>query len=257
MELRDWLESEAITDFDFGAERWTERDSDKAELMAALAEEVRSNYLDRSWLERRLASMGYERLAQHVKETVLPPQGNTRTGDFGEIVGTHLLRAHRSFYVPVLRLRYKDAPNGTQRLIDIVGFKFRKPPEETVIAVCEVKTRTNSEAGIAAVAAEQLAAATQDLPLSLSFIDRRLSAEGKHALADRVSALLDPGAKYEIEQHVCAVTDIEVVHADVFKRLDDAKVDGDLNASVVLLAGLSELIDKSYEAAARPDGIKG
>lgn len=257
MKLDDWLGVEVLADFGFSAERWTERDCDQDALVDELGREITRNYTDRVWLERRLALMGYERLAAHVRETILPPPGNTRTGDFGEIVSTHLLRSHKGFFVPVLRLRYKDSPSGTQRLIDIVAFKFRDPPDRTVIAVCEVKTRTNSQAAIAVQAAEQLAAAIKDLPLSLSFMDRRLTAEGKHSFADRIAALLDPDAQFDIEQHVCAVTDPDVVHAEALQRLDAAAVDGDISASLILLGRLGQLISDSYDSAGNLHGLSG
>lgn len=253
----DWLEAEGVTGFSFLAERWTERETDQETRVEAVGGEVLNNYADRDWLSRRLASMGYERLAKHVKDTVLPPSGNTRTGDFGEIVGTHLLRKHKKFYVPILRLRYKDAPSGTQRLIDIVAIQFRKPPNRTVVAVCEVKTRTNSEPSIAVQAADQLVAAIKDLPLSLSFIDRRLTDEGKHQIADLIARLLDPDAEFDVEQHVCAVTDPEVVHAEIFDRLETPGSYADVKASVVLLAGLAQLIADSYESAGRLNGLQG
>lgn len=256
MNLSGWLEGKTLGSFNFVAERWTEREIDQNVRVEAVGEEVLNNYADREWLIRRLASMGYKRLAKHVKDTVLPPSGNTRTGDFGEIVGTHLLRQHKKFYVPILRLRYKDAPNGTQRLIDIVAFQFRKPPNRTVVAVCEVKTRTNSEPSIAVEAADQLAAAVKDLPLSLSFIDRRLTDEGKHQLADLIASLLDPDAEFDVEQHVCAVTDPEVVHAEIFERLEAPGSYADVKASVVLLAGLAQLIADSYESAGQLSGLQ-
>lgn len=191
MNLGDWLADEALEGFSFEVRRWTEHpDTIEDQLAAALGREILDNYARRDWLERRLASMGYDRLAEHVQSTVLPPAGNTRTGDFGEIVATFVMRRHLGFFVPVLRLRYKDSPSGTQRLIDLVAFKFRDPPETTTIAVSEVKTRTAAAASIAADAAEQLADAISDLPLSLSFMDRRLNEGGRHFLADRVVALL-------------------------------------------------------------------
>jgi hypothetical protein len=253
VDLSEWLEVESVPDFSFAAERWTERAIDVKARADAVGREVLTNYTNRDWLARRLGSMGYERLAQHLKDTVLPPAGNTRTGDFGEIVGTFLLRRHKNFFVPVLRLRYKDAPSGTQRLIDIVAFQFRKPPGRTSIAVCEVKTRTYSDASIALRAADQLAAAVKDLPLSLSFMDRRLTEEGKHQLADLVVDLLDPDAEFDLEQHVCVVTDATVVHAEVFDRLEDSENYADVKASVVLLEGLVQLISDSYDSASQPD----
>lgn len=253
--LAEWLKVEAVSDLSFAAERWTERAIEEKARADAVGREVLTNYANSDWLARRLVSMGYERLAQHLRDTVLPPPGNTRTGDFGEIVGTFLLRQHKNFYVPVLRLRYKDAPSATQRLIDIVAFRFRKPPDRTVVALCEVKTRTGSDPSIAVRAADQLAAAIKDLPLSLSYIDRRLTEEGKHQFADLVAALLDPDAEFDLEEHVCAVTDTEVVHAEVFDRLEDSEGYADVKASVVLLAGLAQLISDSYDSASRLDGF--
>jgi hypothetical protein len=198
LDIREWLELEQLPDFAFEAERWTECDCDRDALVEALGREVVDSYVDRRYLVRRLQKLGYDRLSAHVRDRILPPPGNTRTGDFGEVVSTLLLRRYKGFQVPVLRLRYKDAPGGTQRLIDVVAFKFRDPSARTVIRVSEVKTRTGGELGIAAKAVEQLRASVRDLPLSLTFIERRLTEQGKHFLADRVLDLLDEDAEYDL-----------------------------------------------------------
>ena len=119
----------------------------------------------------------------------------------------------------------------------------------TTIAVSEVKTRTGKAAAIAADAAEQLADAVDDLALSLSYIDRRRTEQGKHALADRVLALLDPQARYQLDKHVFVITDVETLHEDVLDRLEEADGDKDLAASIVLIAGLKDAISGSYDAA--------
>jgi Cap4 SAVED domain len=258
LRLSDWLDGEPIEGFSFDGTRWTERsDLDAGELADALGREVLDNYADRKWLERRLELLGYDRLAAHVRGTLLPPVGNTRTGDFGEIVAGFVVRRHFGFLIPVQRLRYKDSPSGTQRLIDVVAFKFRKPPELTTICVSEVKTRTGKVASIAADAAEQLADAVDDLALSLSYIDRRLTELGKHALADRVLALLDPQARYELDKHVFIVTDVETLHDEALDRLEQADGDKDLAASIVLIAALRDMIADSYQAAGELGDLAG
>jgi hypothetical protein len=258
VKLEDWLAREPVEGYSFDAGRWAERpDTAAGELADALGREVIDNYAQRDWLERRLASMGYDRLAEHVRNTVLPSAGNTRTGDFGEIVATFVMRRQLGFFVPVLRLRYKDSPSGTQRLIDLVAFKFRDPPGLTTVAVSEVKTRTSAVASIAVDAAEQLADAVSDLPLSLSFMDRRLNEQGKHFLADRVAALLDPQVSYELVRHVFVVTDVDTLHADTLDRLEDSDVDKDLAASLVLIARLANVIAESYDAAGALRDLQG
>jgi hypothetical protein len=258
LRLSDWLDGDPIEGFSFDGTRWTERpDLDTDELADALGREVLDNYADRRWLERRLELLGYDRLAAHVRGTLLPPVGNTRTGDFGEIVAGLVVRRHFGFLIPVQRLRYKDSPSGTQRLIDVVAFKFRKPPELSTIAVSEVKTRTGKVASIAADAAEQLVKAVDDLALSLSYIDRRLTEQGKHALADRIVALLDPQVRYRLDKHVFVVTDVDTLHDDTLDRLEQADVDKDLAASIVLIAGLKDVIAGSYDAAGALSDLAG
>lgn len=258
LRLSDWLYGDRIEGFSFDGTRWTERpDVDAEQLADALGREVIDNYADREWLERRLELLGYDQLAAHVRATLLPPAGNTRTGDFGEIIAGFVVRRHFGFLIPVQRLRYKDSPSGTQRLIDVVAFKFREPPELTTVAVSEVKTRTGKGVSIAADAAVQLAKAVDDLALSLSYIDRRLTEQGKHALANRVLALLDPQARYDLDKHVFVVTDLETLHEDALDRLEQADGDKDLAASIILIAGLKDVISNSYEAAGALGDLAG
>jgi hypothetical protein len=258
LKLSDWLDGDVIEGFSFDVIRWTERpDLDAQDVADALGREVLDNYVDRKWLEHRLELLGYEQLVAHIRGTLLPPAGNTRTGDFGEIIAGFVVRRHFGFLIPVQRLRYKDSPSGTQRLIDIVAFRFREPPELTTIAVSEVKTRTSRVPSIAADAARQLADAVDDLALSLSYIDRRLTEQCRHALADRVLALLDPEARYHLDKHVFVVTDVETLHDDTLDRLEQVDADKDLAASIVLIAGLTDVIASSYEAAGELGDLAG
>jgi hypothetical protein len=213
LDLRQWLERDELAGYGFSAEFWRETEGDRDAVTKALASEIVNSYVDRDWLERRLAKLGYARVAEHLRSTVLPPPGNTRAGDFGEIVATFLISRFGRFRVPVLRLRYKDSPSGTQRLIDVVAFKFRRPPQRTVISVNEVKTRTSSAPGAAAEAADQLYIAVANLALSLSYIERRLTSEGKHWLADLVLALLADDAVFDLQQTVYLVSDQQALHS--------------------------------------------
>ncbi|HEX8741503.1 MAG TPA: Hachiman antiphage defense system protein HamA [Thermoleophilaceae bacterium] len=250
LDLRAWLELECLDDFGFEAERWTECDCAREAVIDALGREILESYVDRSYLEHRLRKLGYGRLAEHVRRRILPPPGNTRTGDFGEVVSTVVLRRYKGFHVPVLRLRYKDAPGGTQRLIDVVAFKFRDAPDRTVIRVSEVKTRTGAAVGIAASAVKQLRESIEDLPLSLTFIERRLSEDDKHFLADRVLDLLDEDADYDLQEHVFVVTDEDEVRDETLDRIDDDALGApELTASLVLLTDLAQLIGAAYESA--------
>lgn len=258
MNLKDWLDDEADEGFSFDVLEWTEDPTTIAdELSEALGKEVLRNYVFDAWLEQRLESLGYDRLAERVRETVLPPPGNTRTGEFGEIVATFLMSRHLGFFFPVLRLRFKDSPSGTQRLIDLVAFKFREPPDKTIIAVAEVKTRTGSAPSLAVRAATQLAGAIEDLPLSLSYIDRRLTEEGKYSMANRVSALLDPQAEHELDAHVFVVTDADTLHDETLSRLEDSDLDKNLTASVVLIGDLKDVISDAFETAGELPGVAG
>jgi hypothetical protein len=95
LDIREWLELEQLPDFAFEAERWTECDCDRDALVEALGREVLDSYVDRRYLVRRLQKLGYDRLSAHVRDRILPPPGNTLTGDFGEVVSTLLLRRYK------------------------------------------------------------------------------------------------------------------------------------------------------------------
>jgi len=74
LRLSNWLEGESIEGFSFDWTRWIERpEVDAEELADALGREVLDNYADREWLERRLERLGYDQLAAHIRDTLLPP----------------------------------------------------------------------------------------------------------------------------------------------------------------------------------------
>ncbi len=88
-------------------------------------------------------------------------------------------------------------------------------------------------------------------------MDRRLTEEGKHFLADRVAALLNPQADYELDQHVFVVTDVETLHDDTLDRLEDSDLDNDLTTSLVLVGRLSDVVSEAFNAAGNLRGLPG
>jgi hypothetical protein len=88
-------------------------------------------------------------------------------------------------------------------------------------------------------------------------MDRRLNEQGKYFLADRVAALLDPQASYELARFVFIVTDVDALHVDTLDRLEESDMDKDLAISLVLIGGLSGVIAEAYDAAGALHDFQG
>jgi hypothetical protein len=69
--------------------------------------------------------------------------------------------------------------------------------------------------------------------------------------------LLDPQARYELHKHVFVVTDVATLHEDALDRLERADGDKDVAASIVLIAGLKDVISDSYQAAGELGDLTG
>lgn len=257
--LETWLEARPIDgERGFTAEQFAANEV-VPELQRLLAHEVLRNYVDMRVLRERARRIGLDKLAAHIDSLVIPTATSTRIGDFGEIFAGLTLRKLLHYTLPILKLRYKIAPNALLQLIDIVAFKFSDGVTPTIVAVVEVKTSTTRpDADLGAEAVNQLREGLEErLPLSLHFIDCRLMDAGKEWLAGKVEEVLAAQAEARlIEERVVLVVDADQWHDAVLQRIqDDGLASDKLTATVYLIGGLRALIDKTYQAAKDAHGI--
>jgi hypothetical protein len=120
--IERWLAAEAPDGLGFAVEDWVAQDIDRDAVLLILSREILRSYERLNYLSRRLAERGLDRVAEHIRDNLLPGPGRQRIGDFGELVATAVFRRLKRYTVPVLKLRFKLDPNESQRLIDVVGF---------------------------------------------------------------------------------------------------------------------------------------
>lgn len=217
-----------------------------------LGHELLRNYVVPGEMEAIFRDLGVPEVADHLASHKFPTLDSIRTGDFGEAMSGALFRRARRWCVPILKLRYKQRPNQPVQGADFLGFRLRQSPP--VVAVPEVKTRTDKRLNVGVEASTSLDHVLEELPSSLEFVVARLL-EQHNTLAPRVARLLDEG--YTVERHIVLVHDDGEWDDRISERLAEAE-DEPTQLTVIRLANLKEIIQKSFaEAALAPGRLAG
>ncbi len=217
---------------------------DEDTLYDYLGHELLRNYVVPGELEMIFRDLGVPEVADHLANHKFPTLDSIRTGDFGEAMSGALFRRARRWCVPILKLRYKQRPNQPVQGADFLGFRLRQSPP--VVAVPEVKTRTDKRLNVGVEASTSLDHVLEELPSSVEFVVARLL-EQHSALAPRVAQLLDEG--YTVERHIVLVHDDGQWDDRISERLAAAE-DEPTQLTVIRLANLKNIIDKSFAEAA-------
>jgi hypothetical protein len=221
---------------------------DEDELMVWLGRELERNYVTPGELETIFEDLGAPEVAEHLRRNKFPTQKSIRNGDFGEAVTAALYRRVRRWCVPVLKLRYKQRPNQPVQGVDVIGFRLREDPP--VVAVPEVKTRTDRRLDVGVDAHESLEKVLVDLPQAITFVVARLNDRGI-ALATRVAQLLK--TPYVVERHIVLVNDDTAWSDTIIERLG-GKITNETSVTVIRIPSLADVITKAYDAAVKAPG---
>lgn len=192
--------------------------------------------------------LGVREVADHLASHKFPTLVSIRTGDFGEAMSGALFRRARRWCVPILKLRYKQRPNQPVQGADFLGFRLRQSP--AVVAVPEVKTRTDRRLNVGVEASESLDHVLEELPSSIEFVVARLL-EQRNALAPRVARLLDEG--FTVERHIVLVHDDGRWDDRISERLAAAENEP-TQLTVIRLANLKQIIEKTFAKAGLAPG---
>jgi hypothetical protein len=221
---------------------------DEDTLYDYLGHELLRNYVVPGELEIVFRDLGVPEVADHLAKHKFPTLNSIRTGDFGEAMTGALFRRARRWYVPILKLRYKQRPNQRVQGADFLGFRLRPTPP--IVAVPEIKTRTDKRLNVGVEASRSLDHVLTELPSSIGFVVARLLEQGS-ALAPRVARLLNEG--YLVERHIVLVHDDEKWDDRISARLAEAE-DDPTELTVIRLANLKQVIEKSFAEAAFAPG---
>jgi hypothetical protein len=221
---------------------------DEDQLMVWLGRELERNYVTPGELEAIFDDLGAPEVAEHLRRNKFPTQTSIRNGDFGEAVTAALYRRVRRWCVPVLKLRYKQRPNQPVQGVDVIGFRLREDPP--VVAVPEVKTRTDRRLDVGVDAHESLEKVLVDLPQAITFVVARLNDRGI-ALASRVAQLLK--TPYVVERHIVLVNDDTAWSDTITERLG-SKVTAETSVTIMRIPKLADVITKAYNAAVKATG---
>jgi Cap4 SAVED domain len=218
------------------------------ELADALGRELRRNYVEPDELAALLEKLGAAVVAQHLRDHKLPSETNQRHGDFGEVLAAAIFRHSRRYCVPILKLRYKQRRNLPLPGADVLAFRFSGP--RPVVAVTEVKTRSNRQHDVLVEAVESLGKIIPgSLPEAISFVHARFRRTNP-VLADRITGLLAPTSDHLVERFLVVVHEKSTWRDDVIETAKPLIKDA-TTTLVVHLAGLATLVKNAYERASR------
>ena len=99
----------------------SERGGSRAGILARLGSTVAAHYEAPERLAERMARVGFHKAAQLLR-SILPQTPIGRSGDLGEILATEAVpELLHPFYIPIKRLRWKDAREQAMRGEDLIG----------------------------------------------------------------------------------------------------------------------------------------
>ena len=229
------------------------RTLDTDALVSQLGHELRRNYVDPNELSTLLESLGATKLSTYIRDYKLPEDLSVRHGDFGEAIGSALLRHSKRFCLPVLKLRYKTRADKSLFGLDIVAFRFTSDPPTVLVAEVKTHTSRQKKLDLGKNAYEQLdeSLTEKSLGQAISFIYARIAgAGGRGCLATRLALLLDSQSERKLERHLLIWHEKNVWDERVVERTVEAAKDGAAaQMSVIQVEDLATLIALAYDAA--------
>lgn len=217
------------------------------DLLRALGHELRRNYVAQEEAALVLEDLQLPSVAAYLRANKYPTVQRIRTGEFGEILTGLLFRQVKRYCVPILKLRWKQAPDQPMHGTDNIGFRFSSVPP--LLAVPEVKTATKRSKQIAVRANADLSRILRDrLGPSLAFVYARLASTNP-TLASRVIVLLDTSRTARtIERHLVVVHDRAAWRDDVLSAVRPT-IKQPTQATIVQIDDLAGLIKAAFDAA--------
>ena len=142
-----------------------------------LVERVRSHYDTLEQIADDVERLGFPGASAILKER-MPRTLRARSGEIGEIIATEFFEYHTSFWIPVRRLRYKDAREMALRGDDFLGVD-EDDNARLVLLKGESKSRACMSKAALMDASDSLAADDgRPTPISLLFVADRLLKSG-------------------------------------------------------------------------------
>lgn len=166
----------------------------------ALSKAVLDHHFHRERIKGALERLGFPEAAEFFS-TCLPKKGNTRKGNFGEVVASEHLRQRYGYKMPVFKLRFMDNPDMPMRGEDIVAFEVAEDNRITAICLGEAKTLGSYNRSKVEEAHKRLFIAYHPYPVTLSLISNILHERGDHDLANQVDNILEILVSKPFRQH--------------------------------------------------------
>lgn len=220
------------------------------DLLAYLGNEVSSNLIDPEYLKQIAEIAGLTTVRQYLDEYVITNVTSTKNGDFGEILGSLMLREKEDYLIPIHKLRYRETKNWSPRLTDILALKVS---DDIVQLVCyaEVKTRTKPDNGAGKEGYERLKKDSEvPHPEILHFVSARLWDTKNWPVLKLILQVFSSRADYVREFRLFLIYDRDAWRAKVLDAIEEVQPDiNNFSVQVVLLSSLQCLIDDCYSKA--------
>jgi len=220
------------------------------DLLAYLSNEVSSNLINPEYLKQAAEIAGLATVRQYLDEYVITRVTSTRNGDFGEILGSLMLREKEDYLIPIQKLRYREAKDWSPRLTDILALKVSN---HTVQLVCyaEAKTRTLPDNDAGKEGYERLKRDSEvPHPEILHFVSARLWDTKNWPVLKLILQLFSSRADYVREFRLLLIYDRDAWRTKVLDVIEEVQPDiNNFSVQVVLLSRLQCLIDDCYSRA--------
>jgi hypothetical protein len=203
--------------------------------------------MNRRRLAERLATLGYEGVAQFILSE-LPRDDRTRKGNFGEIVASEHLMQRHGYTMPVLKIRFRDSYNLPMRGEDIVAFEMDAEHRIKRVIIGEAKTIQSFRRATLTDAHERLRVAYRPRPMTLSMLAEILYDRGNDSLAREIDSVSDRLMKrgFPRSNWIFMITGRQT--EDAFRSLEEQDdLVPDLNCMSLALNELTEFVNDLFD----------
>jgi len=255
--LHEWLraEPEGSQQLKFAVTWLKEADGKRAAVLRALSETVFLHHNDPVITRRKLARLGYPKLAEAVDRR--PKPHNTRLGNFGEVIASEFLRQLRGYEVPVYRLRYNTNDDSSPKGDDVLAFEFaeRGTGKKDTVIVAEVKVRAEFKSAAVEEAHKALRMGFRPRPKSFQFVVDVLFREDRDEEALRLLDLSQKFGKRSLARRTCLFLVTGNQPTDPFACLAGKRLAPGLEAVQLTLQELGPFVNEVFDSEVDLDEI--
>ena len=264
--IKKWLkESPEIAKTNFKIIEIKEEGKKDKELLSYLAKNLLFSYRPEDFLKNFFRGKSQEDIKNYIEENVFPSNSsqitkNVRQGDFGEILGTEIIKKFRNLNVPFCKIQWKMNNDKSVFCTDILSHNYGEVIKE--LNYYEVKTRINSDKKVCVKAHNSL---LKDIPnqpiadyLQRLYYDKAETvkdfnkgrSEEYYELSNKYGDIVTNSQNYLKKFEIMVVMEESKFEEEIIDLLENLPPEmNPLNVTIIKISDLKDLFERVFETA--------